>query len=291
MSNSLDHDQARRFVRSDLGQNCLPRLSVDDTGRQRVKASENTKTLLQDAIRSLDCLKSSTWFVVVLETFAYVLLIGRLLHDSMTQSVMTQQMIGFLASSADIMEFFSLFEEEKVAQNSKATLFVLVFWTFSFFQFIPIWGSHKLGKTETKLKALPFDTEENKRKYYLPFYRHQFENECSCNCDDSQPAAYNVPDLYCLRYCVNTQPAHYIGDSTERYETGFAYVFQDGPFLVLRVYFILSLNLFTQSMFFFSLKNFALSVLLLSKFKCDFFNFLSLSIQIAVIVIIVGIVA
>ena len=37
MSNSLDPDQARRFVGPDLGPNCLPRLSADDTGRQRVK--------------------------------------------------------------------------------------------------------------------------------------------------------------------------------------------------------------------------------------------------------------
>ena len=37
MSNSLDPDQARRFVGPDLGPNCLPRLSAEDTGRQRVK--------------------------------------------------------------------------------------------------------------------------------------------------------------------------------------------------------------------------------------------------------------
>ena len=37
MSNSLDPDQAPRFVRPDLGPNCLPRLSADDTGRQRVQ--------------------------------------------------------------------------------------------------------------------------------------------------------------------------------------------------------------------------------------------------------------
>ena len=36
MSNSLDPDQARRFVGPDLGPNCLPRLSADNTGRQRV---------------------------------------------------------------------------------------------------------------------------------------------------------------------------------------------------------------------------------------------------------------
>ena len=40
MSNSLGPDQARRFVRPDLGPNCLPRLSADDTGRQRVNQVE-----------------------------------------------------------------------------------------------------------------------------------------------------------------------------------------------------------------------------------------------------------
>ena len=30
MSNSLDHDQDRHFVGSDLGPNCLQRLSADD---------------------------------------------------------------------------------------------------------------------------------------------------------------------------------------------------------------------------------------------------------------------
>ena len=33
VSNSLDPDQTRRFVGSDLGTNCLQRLSADDTSR------------------------------------------------------------------------------------------------------------------------------------------------------------------------------------------------------------------------------------------------------------------
>ena len=37
MSNSLDPDQARQFVQPDLGPNCLPRLSADDTGRKKKK--------------------------------------------------------------------------------------------------------------------------------------------------------------------------------------------------------------------------------------------------------------
>ena len=38
MSNSLGPDQAGQFVGPDLGPNCLPRLSADDTGKQRVNS-------------------------------------------------------------------------------------------------------------------------------------------------------------------------------------------------------------------------------------------------------------
>ena len=37
MSNSLDPDQSLHVVGPDLGPNCLQRLSVDHTSRQRVK--------------------------------------------------------------------------------------------------------------------------------------------------------------------------------------------------------------------------------------------------------------
>ena len=37
VSNSLDPDQARRYVWPDLGPNCLQKLSADNTSRLRVK--------------------------------------------------------------------------------------------------------------------------------------------------------------------------------------------------------------------------------------------------------------
>ena len=40
VSNSLNHDQVRRFVGHDLGPNCLQRLSADDTRMQRVNQQE-----------------------------------------------------------------------------------------------------------------------------------------------------------------------------------------------------------------------------------------------------------
>ena len=48
MSNSLDPDQARRLVGPVLGPNCLPRLSADNTGRQRVKVHGKQPRSCQD---------------------------------------------------------------------------------------------------------------------------------------------------------------------------------------------------------------------------------------------------
>ena len=45
VSNSLDQDLTRHFVGSDLGPNCLPRLSADDTSQQRFKKPGHLKIL------------------------------------------------------------------------------------------------------------------------------------------------------------------------------------------------------------------------------------------------------
>ena len=170
-----------------------------------------------------------------MEMLAYIILIGRLLHDSVTQKVLIQHMIGFLTSASDIFELFSLFEETKVIEDSKATLFVLIFWTFSLLQFIPIWGSHNLGNTETDHRKQKYDD----KKHYMFL----------CSCDDIFDDARE--------------------GATETYEAGFAWVFQDGPFLALRVYLIINLNLYTESLIFYTLKNITLTILLIVKFKCS----------------------
>ena len=60
MSNSSDPDQARRIVGPDLGPNCLPRLSADDTGRQRVNwTSENVMSSAKTKI-SMDICQSQS---------------------------------------------------------------------------------------------------------------------------------------------------------------------------------------------------------------------------------------
>ena len=57
MSNSFDPDQARRFVEPGLGQNCLQRLTADDTSRRTVKLFK-TKKPARTANNEKDVFKS-----------------------------------------------------------------------------------------------------------------------------------------------------------------------------------------------------------------------------------------
>ena len=55
MSNSLDPDQARRFVGPDLGPHCLQSLSADDTSRQRVEFESLPAARYEEFITKCTC--------------------------------------------------------------------------------------------------------------------------------------------------------------------------------------------------------------------------------------------
>ena len=62
MSNSLDPDQTRRLVGSDLGPNCLQRLSADDTSRHIVKDGFAVNCLLSVSTRPQESAKACNLF-------------------------------------------------------------------------------------------------------------------------------------------------------------------------------------------------------------------------------------
>ena len=72
MSNSLDPDQARRFVGPDLGPNCLPRLSAEVTSRQRVKLSR--EVILYHGVQGRMVLVVNCFVFLKLLFFAFLLL-------------------------------------------------------------------------------------------------------------------------------------------------------------------------------------------------------------------------
>ena len=65
MSNSLDPDQARRIVGPDLGPNCLPRLSADNTGTQRVNDGSYQKYISLNMHQGENLSKNMLWVLIV----------------------------------------------------------------------------------------------------------------------------------------------------------------------------------------------------------------------------------
>ena len=72
MSNSLDSDQARHFVRPDLGPNCFQKLSADETIRQRVNKLYNSFYLYEPEYAAPKLRKKNFILIVLFALILYV---------------------------------------------------------------------------------------------------------------------------------------------------------------------------------------------------------------------------
>ncbi|XP_052777172.1 transmembrane protein 26-like [Mya arenaria] len=212
-----------------------------------------------DAFRALEDLEDKTWIVILLEMLLYILLIGRLLHDTITQHVLTQQKIGFIGSASDIMDLFSMFEERKIITNEDIVKIILLTWSLTFIQFIPIWGSHLQGKRQKEHKRLIGDDQDGKN-----YFRRQCCSRLSRVLDDS------------------------ILGKTEEFESMAAFIFQDTYFLIVRVYVMAYLKVFTRTVVFFTIKNVVMIILFLTRLpKRQKFIYLFLSLGIPFLLFII----
>lgn len=150
--------------------------------------------------------------MVIQELLIYILLIGRWLSDKVTREVLSQQLIGFLATASDIMELYALFDESAIQTNYLYTCVVLGVWSVSFLQFFPVLGKLLENTTDGTQKS------SKRRK----------------------------------RFKVS-----------EMIECLFGVFLQDGPFLCVRLFVMVNLDLVTYSLVFFVIKNLVSLVLLL----------------------------
>ena len=56
----------------------------------------------------------------------------------MTREFLADMLLEFLAIASDIMELLALFDEARVRENMMLTYWILIAWTVSFIQFIPV---------------------------------------------------------------------------------------------------------------------------------------------------------
>ena len=173
-------------------------------------------------------LEPDTWVVIMEQLFLYLMILGRwvLPRGEISRNELSQLLFVFIGIASDITELFALFEEDKVRMNTGLTYAILTVWTMSLLQFtFVLTSTHSPRKTR-----MGFQTDE-----------------------DLDPEPETEPDEPgCLKRFFQT----------EVWSICVNFLFQDGPYLTMRLYIIITFKLLTYSIIFFTAKN-ALLVMLL----------------------------
>ena len=171
-------------------------------------------------------METDTWVVIMEQLFLYLMILGRwvLPRGEISRNELSQLLFVFIGIASDITELFALFEENKVRENTGLTYAILCVWTMSLLQFtFVLTSTHSPRKTR-----MGFQTDE----------------EPEVDEDEPPPG--------CLKSFFQT----------EVWSICVNFLFQDGPYLTVRMYTMVALQLLTYSIIFFTAKN-ALLVMLL----------------------------
>ena len=176
-------------------------------------------------------MEPETWVIIMEQLFLYLMILGRwvLPRGEISRNELSQLLFVFIGIASDITELFALFEEHKVRTNTGLTYAILTVWTVSLLQFtFVLTSTHSPRKTR-----MGFQTDEDLDPDYM-----EPEEEAE------QPG--------CLKHFFQT----------EVWSICVNFLFQDGPYLTVRLYTMIAFELLTYSIIFFTAKN-ALLVMLL----------------------------
>ncbi|XP_076459262.1 uncharacterized protein LOC143292654 [Babylonia areolata] len=173
-------------------------------------------------------LSPNTWVLVVEEMMLYLMILGRWMmpRGEVGREQLTQLLFGFIGIASDIMELFSLFDEDSnIRQNTVLIYLILGVWSLSVLQFtLTFVTSHR------PRRARGLRTSLSVRSYHLEEREHR---------------------VSVLR--------------VELLATVLSLLMQDGPFLGVRLYTMIRYKLLTYSLLFFTCKNVLVILLLVYK--------------------------
>ena len=171
-------------------------------------------------------METDTWVIIMEQLFLYLMILGRwvLPRGEISRNELSQLLFVFIGIASDITELFALFEENKVRENTGLTYAILCVWTVSLLQF-----------------TFVLTSTHSPRKTRMGF---QTDDEPEVDEDEPQPG--------CLKSFFQT----------EVWSICVNFLFQDGPYLTVRMYTMVAFQLLTYSIIFFTAKN-ALLVMLL----------------------------
>lgn len=174
-------------------------------------------------------LPPDTWVLLIEQFLLYFMIVGRWLlpRGTISRNELSQLLFVFIGIASDITEFFTLFDEDIVRKNLELTYAILIIWTVSLLQFCFV-------LTATK--------NSNKPRVAL------------INSDIESPESIQTQRRKggCEK-CV----------SSEVWSTMVTMCMQDGPFLAIRLYVIITYHLVNYTIIFFTAKNALVMLLLL----------------------------
>lgn len=174
-------------------------------------------------------LPRETWLQLVEQSLLVVLILGRWLlpKGQITRDELSQLLLAYVAISADIVELFNMFTEDKVRGSVKLSFITLAVWSVSLIQFI-----------------LVITTVKGQKARYCWSSSRLNEYE-----DVNMSSLYASPNKRKNKTCLEkfTDVSVWGILSTV--------ILQDGPFLALRIYLIFWENVTSYTMFFFISKN------------------------------------
>ena len=93
-------------------------------------------------------LSAETWVTVIEQLLMLVLIIGRWLlpKGSLTREQLSQLLLVYIGTAADIIEFFDGFKDDKIARNQILVFLILSIWTWSLIQFCLVLTATKVSQ-------------------------------------------------------------------------------------------------------------------------------------------------
>ncbi|XP_025110734.1 transmembrane protein 26-like [Pomacea canaliculata] len=118
----------------------LPGIWLLEIKRTKTYLSANVTSLEDIMIPGLDIplrLSSDTWVLVMEELLLYLMILGRwiLPRGHVGREELSQLLFAFLGMASDMIDLFSLFEEDRIRVDMSVTYALLAVWSWSVLQF------------------------------------------------------------------------------------------------------------------------------------------------------------
>ncbi|XP_035703787.1 uncharacterized protein LOC118434415 isoform X1 [Folsomia candida] len=138
-------------------------------------AIENLNLGVQlDILKDLD---EETWATVIEQLLMLILIIGRwmLPKGGLTRDQLSQLLLVYIGTAADIIEFFDSFKDDKIASRRILCLLILSIWSWSLLQFTFV-----LTATKSRRTRITADIDPPKPKFVNGIYKVK---EVCCSID------------------------------------------------------------------------------------------------------------